>query len=344
MPDINILLFDTPYDGKPLFKSQSELVAGLLNTTFYRIGSQDLFEQTKALNRLKTYVSQLLSGSGNRSITRELREAMAHVLTERLPEPALRARVLDDIFDAMREKSATAAREIKPTIHATFQQQVAASSYVVAITSTQVKVDLAKDGETISLGQFLAADLLDTIRRRRGQIKKYRFNFPLKSDCEVFWIGVRSALSHHLYALSAQTEQEPYFIFDGSSVAPEFLELLNEYRRLQDALLETAAFDLRRKIIQNHSYSFVSMLNRLRIIRVFATEEPIFAIPMIILEPADNANSKLFSLIEDEKSQTHVIQLSREYTIQWRRFVWNKLLTSKSTAEVFFPQSGAKPE
>jgi hypothetical protein len=273
---------------------------------------------------------------------------MDSLLTTRIPNADEREKVLLTIFEAMREKSASIIRDIRDPRHVitqSFQQQVAASTYVAVITSTQVKVNLSKDGESVSLGEFLAFDLLDAIRRPKGQLKFYRFNFPLRSDCEVFWMGVKSAVNHQLLAWGSENQESAELTNEAVAARrPEAQILYFAFLDLKKRISNETPFDVRLREIQAFSLGFVLLLNRLRIIRVFATEEPIFAVPQLILEPADVHQCKLFSLVEDERSQTHIIQLSRDYTTLWRRFVWNKLLTSKNKEEIFFPGANSKTE
>jgi oligoendopeptidase F len=76
----NVLSF-----ARPLFKNQQDLVTHIIqeaNTEYY-VANDDIEKFNRTLNRLKAYVSQLLSSNVTRTVTGDFESALRNVINKK---------------------------------------------------------------------------------------------------------------------------------------------------------------------------------------------------------------------------------------------------------------------
>ncbi|PSL44977.1 hypothetical protein CLV51_105352 [Chitinophaga niastensis] len=347
MVDANELLFERLFDGVPLFKNQLDLVTSLVSTPAYMVPSDDLDARTKAINRLKAYISQLLSGNANRLITQDLRVSLSLLLAERIKDKRQREELILLIFESMRRKSSIpSVKEVRQPSKNFFQNDIAESSYISIITATTINADLIKDDRKMSLTDFFLLDLYESLFNKKSLYKQYRFNFPIRSDCEVFWLGLESGLAKLLEQLF-DNQNLISFLHDYKFVIKS--TTYNVYQKYQELAAEILTddnrlFEIRQHLIRNISKDMVEFLNRNETIKTFHVEEPIYSIPLVALDPNIPGLTKLYALIEEENRQINILKCSHENMLLWRRFVWNQLITSKKARNIPCPYLEIAPD
>lgn len=75
------------------------------------------------------------------------------------------------------------------------------------------------------------------------------------------------------------------------------------------------------------------LLNRNRNIMVFIGRAPIYAIPIVAINPAESKNIKLYALLDINNPEINIHKYSNEDVVLWRLFVWDKLKSKEFAGE-----------
>ena len=188
-------LFETKFNGNPLFTNQLDLVNALLRNpkTKYHASESDPESFGKAQNRLKAYVSQLLSSTVSRNITEDFVSGLRQVIGSRLIEDSEQVdRIVGTILEDIREKNSTIGRaEIKTTPLDQFISDLDTAHYIAVITSRPLEIEVPNRGSLPNLRQILFTDLISQLYDEQKEFKSYRFNFPTEAFGDLFWRGFR---------------------------------------------------------------------------------------------------------------------------------------------------------
>lgn len=326
MKEASAYLFEDTYEGRPLFKSQQDLVIQLLNDPEnpYYVDSKNADQYLKAQSRLKTYISQLLSNSVTRSITEDFKRALILLLNKRLSPSFNAEEIVVSLIESLRQKNSRIAKtETKNTIKDQLNFDLSEANYIAIITSRPLEIDIQNETIFFSLRNFLFKDLLDRLSDVEKDLKSYRFNFPLDTYCYLFWRGLKRILKNHIRG----------------NITPTLFESLHDKFALNYptfAKLESKT-DYSDNELNELVDEILKGLYRNRYILVFHTTAPIYGMPLIILNPTDQRNMKVYTLLQDEKS-INIFKYPEQDCVLWRVFVWDKL-KSKDLAGIEIPYS-----
>jgi len=310
-------LFEELYDGKPLFKSQLELVQRLLQTPnsafFIEDASGDSYK--RELNRLKTYMSQLLSSTVSRSISLAFKKSLELIIANRLAGTRHNPTEISEIIiQALAEKNITQTSKVyfTPVFRNSLQDDITSANYILIITARLFDAHIHR--QQFSLQQLLGNEFKNMITQPSKKLKRFRFNFPLEQFCELFWIAMKKQLDRWL------------------AEALELRPLLDSLRS-KDLIQDATYYSLVKEgssveDISKASDEIIRYLAINQYICVFWQTEPVYSVPMIVTDPNDSKNVKAYTIIETPE-RTVINKLGIEDTLTWKFFVWDKLRTKQ---------------
>ncbi len=311
------ILFETIFNGKPLFSSQLDLAHSLLTdpNSKYHVPDSELELYTKTLNRLKSYISQLLSVSVSRSISEDFRDSLPIVITSRLKGTYVDVtKLVDEILESIKEKNlAIGKSELKSSLIGQFVYDLQNANYIVVITSRPLEIE-APDKEGLpTLRHLLFSDLIARIYDKEKKLKSYRFNFPNESFCYLFWRGLKRILIRQIKTVSS----------------PELFESLHSKFKLETNMESVLKYQesLTDEQIEMIVDEILLRLNSERYLLVFTTTAPIYGLPTIALDPSDTKNNKIYSILDNEKMT--LFKFPENETLLWRLFAWDPLKSKK---------------
>jgi hypothetical protein len=318
------LLFEELFNDRPLFNTQQELVTKLLDSkeSAFHIVKESEEYQLRA-NRLKTYVSQLLSDNISRTLTPLFRRSLEKLIEARLANSAFNyAEVTQNIISALNEKNKPSNKRAIISYHNPKKDlidDIVNANYVLVITSRPF--DISDSDSKFSFQQFLIQDLFISLANPEKPMKYYRFNFPLKSLCELFWLALRKMLEKSLASKMS---------------SKDFIELLYLKSLITEAIYNTTK---KKEEITDDDVSFVTnelinYLNKNKYVHVFLVDSPIFSVPMIVTNPNNLKNSRAYVVLENESTNTQIIKLPVEEVLTWKLFVYDRMKTQSSGEQI----------
>jgi hypothetical protein len=200
------LLFEKIFNDQPLFKSQLDLIQQLLTTPPYlRMYSEaDEGGYSKALNRLKAYVSQLLSGNVSRKITDEFRIGLKVALARKIKDQKILDDTYIEIIEALRSVSQVGQKSNTRIGH--FQNDLLQARYIAIIATRPFEAyDQMLNGEEKALINIFKADISEALTRNQVPSRIYRFNFPMQNHCELFWKNLGKLINIEMNKLAIAT-------------------------------------------------------------------------------------------------------------------------------------------
>lgn len=317
MRDPNLLLFHSLYGGSPLFKSQLEFVQKLLHhaeSPYFQI-DRNTDEYAKETNRLKAYVSQLLSESVNRNLTEKFKIGLLVLLKERLGNNY--DEIYEQILAALQDKNSVAKTSDKtPHFVDKVYRDLAAGNYIAVITSRPLEISANLEQKVFSFQKFFIQDLIDSFLQPGKNLKRYRFNFPLTQYAEIFWKELKKIIVSFLVAKRHEVALHNG-LMKNYLVSIELLSLLKSASPIQSKVVEEIAEEI------------LMHLAEYRYLLVFVVEAPIYSMPIIAIDPDDPINSRIYAVLDTSQSVHIHKYLQEDYTL-WRLFVWDKLKTNSS--------------
>ena len=328
MPSATFLLFEKLYGGKPLFSTQSQLVTELLehpsSSYFQPVKGEDY---RSAQNRLKAYISQLMSGAVIRKVNATFKHSLTIVVTTRLSGTEhIAVQVTDEIINALERSNqrevAESRRSFQSTAMRSFFHEVLLADDILIITARPFDVIFE---EQISLQNVLVQELFQSLLHAERSLKRYRFNFPMRQTAELFWYGLRKAvdIQAHL-VLQAGTHIDNFF---RSSLI---------HRNIYDEIL--AGGDHSKDLVSRISTELIRYFNVSGQIMVYVTDEPIYSIPMVILHP-NKGNTAPYMIHENDEGVVSVTKLSKIDTYTWKYMVWDRMKTRGLGNPLYFDES-----
>lgn len=337
MSDANELLFGSRDGAAPLFRNQQELVHTFLSLPHspYYAFAKDQVEYQKQQNRLKAYISQLLSGSVSRTLTEEFKRALKAAINHRLASEQQAELLTDKIAGLLTARSQSPVRHEKSSATASsVKADITAANYVSIITAKPMNFEEDAYPSEFSMRTFFLNDLINTITHKGPNRKVYRFNFPLQQYCEIFWIGLEKSLVRRLDTMV----DTPGFIdslYDQSFIDSRMYQVYMTYIESMHPVQGQLEKDLIERIdfLRQLSATLVSTLNNRRIILTFLATDPIYTLPVIAVNPSE-ANPQLYFFLEDENRKQSFFKASSETLLLWRMFVWDKLKATGRSKEI----------
>lgn len=328
------ILFDELYGEKPLFNSQQEFVNLLLSepeSGYYTPEDSEDYQQK--VNRLKTYLSQLLSESVSRKMTPVFKRSLENLVKTRLKNTNYNSNeVSQEIITSLVEKNKSANTKVfipffnpkKDLIEA-----IEKANYVLVITARPF--DISDNESKFSFQNFLIQDLFSSLANPEMPMKYFRFNFPLKSLCELFWLALYKNLERTL------TQK---------MTSNEFIETLYLKSLINSSLYK--AIKTKEEITEG-DISFVTneliiYLNRNKFVHVFLVDAPIFSAPMIVTNPNDLKKANAYIIIENETKYTHISKLPVEDILTWKLFVYDRMKTQNAGEQIDYKPSSPRSQ
>ncbi len=318
------ILFEQLYGERPLFDSQQEFVNLLLSepeSGYYTPNNSEDYQLK--VNRLKTYLSQLLSESVSRKVTPVFRRSLEKLINIRLKSTNYNStEISHEIISSLAEKNRSANNKAlipgfnpKKDLIETIEK----ANYVLVITARPF--DISDSESKFSIQSFLIQDLFDSLANPEKEMKYFRFNFPLKSLCELFWLALYKNLEKTLTR---------------KMTSKDFIETLYLKSSINSSLYD--AIKAKEEISQS-DISFVAnelilYLNRNKFVHVFLVDAPVFSAPMVVTNPNDLKNSNAYVVIENETKFTHISKLPVEDILTWKLFVYDRLKTQNAGEQI----------
>ncbi len=295
------------------FKNQQDLVNQIMQVpgSDYYATSADPEQYRRIQNRLKAYISQLLSPNVNRIITEEFKRVLTAVILRRVNSEGDAQAAVNDIINKLRAKKITSTKNEQ--ILKQLTDDVRNSRYISIITAKPLEVE-ADITEKFSLRRLVFQDILDSIYSTEP-IKEYRFNFPTSTSGSLFWKGVNKLFVKYLKS-ATNIEEFLQKLKSKINVDIEMQGLFKSIPINNQDIHETATSILRAL--------------RKQCIAVFHNEAPIYTLPLIVIDPAETKTAKVYMIIDDNENDFDVYKLSQEEVLLWRIYVWDKITIQKS--------------
>jgi len=312
------ILFEDIYDKMPLFRGQLELVHQLINhpESHYYVENKESIEYKKQTNRLKTYISQLLSGEVYRKITPVFKRSLELVLKERLEGTN---------YNYVHVKKKIIASLEKKNIGQSYYKTFSSLNYIIkkelyndVINANHILViaarpfDMNTDSKD-SMLRILFLDLLNSFTFPDRKLKYYRFNFPLKDICELFWYSLRRTLETSLTYLIRSKDIIKSFYLKSFISEKTYNEIIDSKDSPPELLNKVAC-------------EIMLFLNKNHYILIFHNDYPIYTVPLIITNPNESKNCNGYIILESEAGEK-IDKLSFHDIITWKYFVYDKMKT-----------------
>lgn len=324
------LLFEEPINGLPLFKSQLELVNELLSTPSYYKHYESDEERQKAQNRLKSYLSQILSGSVTRNITDQFIAGLYVVLKRRITDQTKLDETYNSVIQLLKDRQEVAKTSFKatPVVSSLLQSKYVSiiatrpfESYNIQITSQEKEIV-----------RIFLDDIMQYILTGNKPARAYRFNFPLKQHATLMWHNIQKSIFNVLI----QQQDDSSFIsqFTNESLlmkipAESFTKAIQQLKHGASNSLE-----LKTSITSSFMKPILEYFQSTNFIKIFHVDELIFSLPIIAFNPDVYSTGHLYSVIEEEGKGLNFIKVPREDMSSWKYFVWDKLKVSENVHEV----------
>lgn len=327
MNTADYILFEQLFNGKPLFSSQQELVNQLLQNTnsgFYT--PNDSPEYFRGTNRLKTYISQLLSDNVIRSLTPIFKNSLGIIIKERLVNTIhdpieITEKVIFSLTKKNKRQNVESTNTVIFDSKKELYKDVFNAHYILVIAAHPFDIDNSDSRE--SLQKLLIQDLLDTFLSPEKQLKHYRFNFPLQQMCELFWLAVKKSLEK---ALTKFVNSKTFF--DSLYLRSLITKLTYEEVALNE--------DINGEKISKVSIDILNYLNINKYLLVFLMDQPIYTAPLIVIDPNDLRNCKAYFILENESGKATVNNLPFQDIVTWKLFVFDKIKTQGLGRQINF--------
>lgn len=337
------ILFNTLIDGKSLFKNQIDLVNALLNTEgsdYFIDPSASQENIARAQGRLKTYISQLLSDTVVRNITEDLKRSVDLILSSRLTEPT-KSYILQEIVSAINEKntSLTSVPDNAQVIGGrnVLEEDIKKANYISVFTSRPIDMDTPEADPGFSIRKYFFLDLLNTLTTHVDKAKYYRFNFPMPTYGQLFWLGLEKILIRYLE--NTDSKEIMSAIYENSfSITTETIAAYEKYiekKNVEGGSPEV--MNIGKELRQTIAKEIIERLNRNKVIMVFTLDEPIFTLPLIVINP-NESTSKVYALLDIEEKRNIPYKFTSDNTLLWRIFVWDKIKAKNRGVSVTYKE------
>lgn len=316
------LLFEEPFLDNPLFNSQLDLANSLLSepTTKYYVDRNDVENYNKALTRLKTYISQLLSTSVTRTLTEDFKNGLKIVIQTRLKGDSEKAKsITEEVISIIQKKNYLSGKhELKSNVIEQFDSDFSSANYIAVITSRPIEIDDPEKNALSPLRKNLIIDLVDRLFDKEKDLKYYRFNFPVDTFALLFWRFLKRILIREFK----------------SRINPNTLDVLYNKFAIKTKTLEhlngrtPSMADL-----DNLVNETIELLNRNRYILVFVTSAPIYSVPLVAMDPSNTKHIKVYAMLQAEDETVNYYKMPSNELMLWRVFFWDALKAKKHAGQ-----------
>ncbi len=323
MKDASDILFKELYHNQPLFRNQLELVLSLLSDkeSKYYVEPKNKAEFQKTINSLKVYISQLLSSHVTRTLNDDFKRSLEVVLKKKLkkyPQEDVE-NILIGLFEDLAAKNQSLPTKIKSRSESydgeDLFEEIKKSRYILVVTARPIEITYSSKNEKRTLHDDLVNQLFISLcSNSTDSLKYYRFNFPLPEFGKLFWKAARWIIFQKLKTLLSQEKNLKLILKN-----PEISHIISKSPEIHD---DNSLIKLTDEILLH--------LNEKKYLLVFYVDDAIFTVPLIVANPNDIVNSKVFLIINSENKEIKIQKLCKEDCISWNYFVWNRLKSGKA--------------
>ena len=315
------LLFEHDFGNGPLFKNQIELVNELISNirSSYYQDNDDSIKYTRAVSRLKAYISQLLSDSARRSVTTELHESLRTVIKDRLIASEVNAdditeMIISDFKSINRKDDSIDSGVRKSHVVSGFLKEVIGANYLSVFTSREILFQYEMGDKKVSFVDLLIRNLIDSIKSG-VELKYYRFNFPLEQTCELFWRGLRKEVIKYLKTDASLISSllSTVKLLPKNSFENQVQEDVQDYGNAENRIVS----------------GLLNYLSSNGIINVFHLEGPAYLVPSVAINPNESNNACTYLFLQSSQGGENLHKLSSEEQVLWKLFFWNNLKKNK---------------
>lgn len=326
MNKVQDLLFEQVYGTEriQLFLNRQDLLNKLLTNELsaYRVrDANNSVEYARSSNRLQTYLSHILTGSGKRKITDDFTQSLTAIVAERLKGTDINAEFLVDNIIAEIESLNTTASHRENALFDEFVNDQKTSKYIAVFTTAPIELEA---NPNVYLDKIRSV-VIDTILNYdigasspSMPITKYKYNFPERITGILFWRKLSLLIVRKVLRESLEDK------LDG------ILRKLNlVYRESNNKTIE----------IYEKVNQYLTYCNNQNWIQVNLVQEPIFVMPHVVFNPNETNNIKAYLLLgyKDETIQLH--KLSTFDSQIWRQYVWNVLKEKRTSVNIKYIDS-----
>ena len=309
------ILFGQRENGTQLFKNQQDLVNSFMAVegTEYYVQPTDP-DYTKAQNRLKAYVSQLLSDNVSLHITPVFVKALQATVVRKVGNTEEARRITDEVVDMLRTKKAISPKDAsRQGILDQLEKDFKNARYISIITSKPLEIEAAITDQP-SLRKFVFNDFIDSVISDE-MIKDYRFNFPADTSAHMFWSGLNKLIFR---LLKSDPRGKAFYTAIHKKLAMEF-------DAQRDMFLDLPRDD---QSLITVTQTILEKLQKTCRVLAFETKAPIYTLPLIVMDPASVDMARVYAIIDLEDGQFNVHKFSHLEVVYWRQSVWDKLKTT----------------
>ncbi len=323
------LLFDNQVDIKgSLFKNRLELSTLLIKThgSKYFEDSEDPSTFIKSINKLQSYVSHLISGTGIRKITSDYKDSLSLLIKNRIDNYEEAEIIIEKVFESIEYfnsiKNSINHKNVNNKVIQTFKDLLKSqrgAGYVAIFTSRPIELEADPDKYSLQIRQTTIESILDYTNK--NVIVKYRFNFPTENIAILFWRKLSYLLVKELHIEN-----------------PEKLKFFDKFLEEKE-IEEIKTKDNEELKLKYKVNRFLEIVNDKTWIQVFCLNEPVFVIPHIIINPNEINNSEGYILITSD-SENLMIHKYQPYDLSnWREKVWDLIKLNRKSVQIKFSQS-----
>lgn len=321
-----------------LFKNRLDLVIQLLHDddSKYKLTDKDMTDATtysKYRNRMQSYVSQVLGGTGTRTITSEFRETLKTLIAKKLEGiDDVDVNVLSEtIMKSLEERNVKLSEELIE-----FLDDFKTARYTAVFTSHPIVLEANPNEVVLKIREAFIEGVCSHFLDKEIK-QKFRYNLPSYNLCLLFWRRVCNLLIKKLntdldYRLKLTT-----YLSDFYAQNPDLQDDFQIKIRSKKIPYSEAVTD--EKKIKLLVDSYLHVINVKDIFQVFESLEPVFVIPHVVFNPNESSNKSGYIFLDLRNNSLGLYKYSdRDLTI-WKDKVWNTLKANKKTNSVSYVES-----
>ena len=313
------LLFEKAFEGKPLFPSRQALISDLIANTqsyYYVDAKNNQEEYLKTVNKLKSFLSQVLNGANKRIINTEFKDSLYQVLLAKSFPPDILENYFQNLLESFaRIKKNVPVKKPSPTFDEELDMLVSdfdEAGYVVFISVRPYELENEPNEYLRELRDKTIAALAANLHS--PSLKKFRYNIPSREVGTILW--------RRLHLLLCR-----YFLHR-DDLDQILLMLKEKFEEIEISDHESDEIAIRKLVSQ-----FLLNLNAEGTIWVFINTLPIYVCSQIHFNPNQLANSSNFIYFNASKDTLDIYKYDKTESIYWQEQVWyrmKEMLHSKS--------------
>ena len=319
-----------------LFESRLDLVIHLLNDedSPYRLPEEkkvDVDSYSRHRNKLQSYISQILSGTGTRKITPEFNQTLKKLIVKKLKgingvDPIA---LSDNIMKSLSEGNTKQPEELEEYLH-----DFKTSNYAVIFTSRPLELEANPNDIILKIRNATVDGICNHFLENFLVKQKYKYNFPNSHLGILFWRRLAYLLITKLKSNEESLNKIREYINNARVKNSNWEEQYQEkLKALGIKLIEENGSE---RSLKNLVDRFLTLLNESASFQVFETKEPVFVIPHIVLDPNESNNLKGYIFLDHKTGNIELYKYSYRDLIVWKEKVWDTIKANKNTKSIHY--------